>query len=164
MPRAGKKAFLSRLEAIGITPGEFLNALDMWRQLSDPDKLEIEMEAAPAQAERMNYKRIQTLFNTTCSSYPAVFALSDARKKAIKARYNAGYTYDDFVRLFEAAEESDFLKGKNDRGWTANFDWLIKDSNMAKVLSGNYKNNQGIQKSASYDIGELEKMLNSPVF
>lgn len=39
------------------------------------------------------------------------------------------------------AEESDFLKGKNDRNWSANFDWLIKDSNMAKVLDGNYKNN-----------------------
>ncbi len=38
------------------------------------------------------------------------------------------------------AEESDFLKGKNDRNWSATFDWLIKDSNMAKVLDGNYKN------------------------
>ena len=38
------------------------------------------------------------------------------------------------------AEQSDFLKGKNDRNWSATFDWLIKDSNMAKVLDGNYKN------------------------
>ena len=64
---------------------------------------------------------------------------ADTRKKAIKARLNS-YSVDDFKRLFQMAEESDFLKGKNDRNWMANFDWLIKDSNMAKVLDGNYKN------------------------
>ena len=42
------------------------------------------------------------------------------------------------VKLFENAENSSFLKGSNDRNWTATFDWLIKDSNMAKVLEGNY--------------------------
>jgi hypothetical protein len=45
---------------------------------------------------------------------------------------------DDFRTLFENAEASSFLKGKNERNWTATFDWLIKDSNMAKVLEGNY--------------------------
>lgn len=42
--------------------------------------------------------------------------------------------------LFEKAEASDFLKGSNDRNWTATFDWLIKDANMAKVIDGNYDN------------------------
>jgi hypothetical protein len=36
------------------------------------------------------------------------------------------------------AEASSFLKGSNDRNWTATFDWLIKDANMPKVLEGNY--------------------------
>ena len=48
------------------------------------------------------------------------------------------YTIDDFRTVFENAEASSFLKGGNDRNWTANFDWLIKDSNMAKVLEGQY--------------------------
>ena len=37
------------------------------------------------------------------------------------------------------AEASSFLKGQNNRNWTATFDWLIADANMAKVLDGNYK-------------------------
>ena len=37
-------------------------------------------------------------------------------------------------------KERDFLKGKNNSDWQANFDWLIKDANMAKVLDGNYDN------------------------
>ena len=40
--------------------------------------------------------------------------------------------------LFEKAENSSFLKGANNRNWSATFDWLIKDSNMAKTLDGNY--------------------------
>jgi len=36
------------------------------------------------------------------------------------------------------AEASGFLKGQNSRGWQANFDWLINESNMVKVLEGNY--------------------------
>ena len=66
----------------------------------------------------------------------------DARKKAIKARLKT-YSIDDFKNLFEIAEKSDFLKGNNDRNWNATFDWLIKDSNMAKVLDGNYNNKGG---------------------
>ena len=48
------------------------------------------------------------------------------------------YSLDDFKTVFEKAEASSFLKGSNNRNWIANFDWLIKDENMAKVLDGNY--------------------------
>ena len=63
--------------------------------------------------------------------------MSDSRKKAIKARLRQ-YSIDDFKCLFEKAENSSFLKGANNRNWSATFDWLIKDSNMAKTLDGNY--------------------------
>lgn len=89
--------------------------------------------------ERINYQQIADMFNETCVSFSKVKSLSESRKKAIKARLNT-YSVDDFKTCFEKAESSDFLKGKNDRNWTASFDWLIKDSNMAKVLDGNYDN------------------------
>jgi hypothetical protein len=82
-------------------------------------------------------QQIVDLYNSTCVSLSAVKSLSDQRRKAIKARLNT-YKLDDFKTLFEMAESSSFLKGSNDRNWTATFDWLIKDSNMAKVLDGNY--------------------------
>ena len=89
--------------------------------------------------ERVNYQEIVDMYNETCVSFPALRSLSDARKKAIKARLKT-YSIEDFKTLFEKAESSHFLKGGNDRNWTASFDWLIKDSNMAKVLDGNYDN------------------------
>lgn len=92
--------------------------------------------------DSVNYQQIANLYNEICISFPRLTKLSDSRKKAIKARFNQGYSLEDFKRLFAMAEESSFLKGKNNRNWSASFDWLIKDSNMAKVLDGNYANRQ----------------------
>lgn len=93
-----------------------------------------------------NYQEIISMYNKTCVSFPKVSKLSDKRKKAIKARLN-NYTIEDFKKLFEMAEESSFLKGQNSRNWSANFDWLICDANMAKVLDGNYVDNDRRQQS-----------------
>lgn len=98
---------------------------------------EIEIER-----DKIDYKGIVATFNSVCVSFPSVRALSDARKKAIKARLN-NYSVEDFKTLFEKAEASSFLKGKNSSNWSATFDWLIKDSNMAKVLDGNYDDKKG---------------------
>ena len=89
--------------------------------------------------ERIDYNGIKDAYNSTCVSLPSIKSLSEARKKAIKARLNA-YTMEDILEAFRKAEASDFLKGKNDRNWQANFDWIIKDANLAKILDGNYDN------------------------
>ena len=99
--------------------------------------IDIEKERETEKRKRVDYQRIVDMYNDTCVSFPKVHSISDARKKAIKARLNT-YSVYDFKILFKKAESSDFLKGKNARNWSANFDWLIKDANMAKVLDGNY--------------------------
>lgn len=88
--------------------------------------------------ERIDYSRIISAYNETCVSLPHIRSLSEARKKAIAARIHSGYTYEDIEEVFRKAEASSFLKGKNQWNWSATFDWLIKDANMAKVLDGNY--------------------------
>ena len=92
--------------------------------------------------DKIDYKGIVDTFNSVCVSFPSVKVISDARKKAMKARLK-NYSVDDFKTLFEKAEASSFLKGKNNSNWSATFDWLIKDSNMAKVLDGNYDDKKG---------------------
>ena len=96
---------------------------------------------------------IRELYNSVCGSYPRLVKMSEARKKAIRARLRAGYTVEDFQKLFEMAEASDFLKGKNNRNWSATFDWLVADSNMAKVLDGNYTD----RKSAKECDGDADR-------
>ena len=87
--------------------------------------------------KRVDCQQIADLYNSICTSFPKLRSLSDSRRKAIKARLNT-YSIEDFQTVFENAENSSFLKGSNDRNWTATFDWLIKDTNMVKVLEGNY--------------------------
>lgn len=95
--------------------------------------------------DNTDYSSVVDLYNQLCPSYPRLKSLSEARKKAIKARLKQ-YTLEDFETLFTKAEASKFLKGGNDRNWSATFDWLIKDSNMAKVLDGNYDNTEAAPK------------------
>ena len=89
--------------------------------------------------KKHSYQLIADMYNATCVTLPKCTTLSESRKKALRARLNH-YSIDDFQRLFEKANKSSFLTGSNNNNWTANFDWLIKDSNMAKVLDGNYDN------------------------
>lgn len=139
-------------------------SIDKNRIDKDSIDKDITSQSDEVAAAHINYQSIIDMYNDICISYPKVTKLSEARKKAIKARLRL-YNLDDFKKLFTMAEESDFLKGANNRNWSATFDWLISDANMAKVLSGNYKNTGNHNNSfnnfeqRSYDYEELEKQL-----
>lgn len=108
--------------------------------------------------ENIDYQQIADMYNETCVSFPRLTKLSDKRKKAIKARLR-NYTIEDFQKLFDMAENSSFLKGQNNRNWSATFDWLITDGNMAKVLDGNYAD-KGSRQQEEYQVEEPEYYKN----
>lgn len=108
-------------------------------------EIEKEIDSEPEQKNRQKNLPLSTIvdaYHSICVSFPKVRTLTENRKKALNARLRTGYTLEDFQRLFEMAENSDFLKGKNKRNWSADFDWLIKDANIAKVLEGKYDNKE----------------------
>ena len=115
------------------------STVDSTRYLVDDAEEDIEedKELDIDKEKKVDCQQIADLYNSICISFPKLRSLSDSRRKAIKARLNT-YSLDDFRTVFENAESSSFLKGSNDRNWTATFDWLIKDTNMVKVLEGNY--------------------------
>ena len=78
----------------------------------DKDK-EKELDLDKEKREYTDFQSVVALFHEICVSYPKVRSLSEARKKAIKARLKT-YSMDDFRTVFENAENSSFLKGKND--------------------------------------------------
>ena len=125
-----------------------------------------EREREEKRESRVDYELIARMYNDTCVSFPRVTTLSDARKKAIKARLNK-YTIEDLERAFTMAEASDFLKGNNGRNWSANFDWIIKDTNIAKILDGNYNNkannnvNQHTTNSTAQELDAFYSMASS---
>ena len=114
--------------------------------VSSIDKdIEREVEEEREKDKRINYQLIADMYNDICISFPRLTVLSDKRKQAIKARLNK-YTVEQIKEVFEKAEASDFLKGSNNIDWQANFDWMMKDSNFAKILDGNYENKTHTQK------------------
>lgn len=115
------------------------NSDDIVISCDEEKEIELEKEIENRdKRESIDYQQIADMYNDTCVSFPRITKLSDARKKAIKARLNK-YSLDDFKKLFEMAESSSFLKGENGRNWSANFDWMMKDANFAKILDGNYQ-------------------------
>lgn len=75
-------------------------------------KIETNINIEAKTEKRVDYQKIVNLYNDTCVSFPKVFALSDSRKKNIKARLKT-YSMEDFKKLFEMVERSGFLKGEN---------------------------------------------------
>jgi phage replication O-like protein O len=102
------------------------------------------------------FNEIVKLYNDTCISLNKVVEITEKRKSNIAWRWNKFATRKDksgvplgmriFNDLFTRANESDFLSGRieDKRGfkkqWKASFDWLIEESNLIKVLEGQYDN------------------------
>ncbi len=99
--------------------------------------------------ETIPYQKIIDIYNTSCNRLLKVTKLTNNRKKVIRARY-IEYEKDIsiFETLFKKANESDFLCGINGE-WKANFDWLLNQQNMVKVLEDRYinKHNQKNKES-----------------
>ena len=127
-----KEKALKSNEAVTMLPDVTKRYTEIERELKKDLDLEIQKE------RKIDYQLIADMYNEICISFPRLTVLSDKRKKAIKARLNT-YSVEQFGQMFTKAERSSFLKGANERNWQANFDWLVKDSNFAKVLDGNYE-------------------------
>ena len=116
-----------------------------------------EVREGESEREKNNYQLIADMYNETCVSFPKLTKLSDDRKKTLKARLNI-YSLADFQTMFNKAEASSFLKGANNSNWTATFDWMIKDKNMAKILDGNYDNKPEKSVKSYKDMSPTEKL------
>ena len=120
-------------------------------------EIEIERESEERRkTNKIDYQQIADMYNNTCVSFPRLSKLSESRKKAIKARLQT-YSVEDFQRMFEMAEGSSFLKGANNRNWSATFDWMVKDANMAKILDGNYQDRQSEPQIPEKTPEEIER-------
>lgn len=113
--------------------------------VNDDENADVDVDEIPSGSERdkresVDYKTVVAMYNDTCVSFPRIKSLSEARKKAIKARLKT-HSMADMQQVFANAEASEFLKGSNSRNWSATFDWMMNDRNFTKILDGNYRNN-----------------------
>jgi len=69
--------------------------------------------------------------------FPAVAKMTAQRSRMLKARLRDS-TLDEWMRAFAALERSAFCRGENDRGWRADFDFLLQPKSFTKLLEGAY--------------------------
>lgn len=101
------------------------------------------------------YQDIAAMWNDICGgSLPRIKTLNDNRRQKIKCRLDefGGKDKEDWLAhtkdLFERVIASDFLRGGNNSGWTATFDWVFENAkNWVKVVEGNYDNNRGARNA-----------------
>lgn len=104
-----------------------------------------------AEPPSVDYEQFKNLYNGICVKLPCVKMLSEKRKKAIRA-FLKQLTVDDFKTVCMKANVSDFLTGKNDREWKADFDFLVRVDKAINILEGKYSNNK---ESGSFDTDEF---------
>lgn len=95
---------------------------------------------APADP-KIDFEKIKESWNDEAqkshSLMPKLRSMQKQRQKQIAARIRE-YGEEVFFDAMKKAVASDFLNGKNRRGWIASFDWFVKPTNFAKVVDGNY--------------------------
>ena len=109
---------------------------------------------ADIRAPAVPYAAIMENYNAICVSLTPIKVMSDKRKQEAKTRFRREFhgQMGEVCAFFRKVEASDFLCGRNGRGWSANFDWLMKSSNAIKVLEGTYDN----KKPRAPDIPQMD--------
>lgn len=104
--------------------------------------------------EKISYQTILENFKTICVDLPRPQKMTPERKKHINARVE-GFGIGKVITwtdIFNKVHASDFLNDRDEQNpnrnnWKADFDWILNESNMAKILEGKYDNKSSVLKS-----------------
>lgn len=69
--------------------------------------------------------------------FPAIRKITGQRDRMLTARLRDS-TLDEWLEAMAAMERSAFCRGENDRGWRADFDFLLQPKSFTKLLEGAY--------------------------
>lgn len=87
------------------------------------------------------YLELQEAWNGNSGPLPRVTALTDKRRAKLRLRWLEVPNMEYWRLVIRRVAASKFCQGKSDRGWIADFDWLIaNDTNHVKVMEGKYDN------------------------
>ena len=86
---------------------------------------------------------IISLYHAILPDLASVRLTTSARRKSVKARWGTSKNTQSLLwwkEYFELVKSTPFLNGRNDRGWKADFDFLVTESKFASILEGKYEN------------------------
>lgn len=123
----------------------------------------VDISKSEKQASRtqIDYKKLIEFFNIeTKGVFGEVrYPISSKRQDSIRARVRE-HGKEAFAEMVRKAANSEFLKGNNNRGFQATFDWVIRPSNFQKIIEGNYDNRNKENKRDNSEVDTLEWYAN----
>jgi len=79
------------------------------------------------------------MYASSAPTLPQPRQVTNGRMRKVALRLKAQPTPEFWHEVFTKANQTPFLKGENNRGWRADFDWFVtNDENALKVLEGRY--------------------------
>ena len=96
----------------------------------------------PAQKDNLAFTadQLAKAYITFCPHLTRLLKLTANRRRAAKRLAQSGLDLQTICTAFQRADTSAFLSGQGERGWKADFDWMIREDNLLKVLEGKYDN------------------------
>lgn len=122
-------------------------------EIEEEDKAAPQAETAPppSRLAPCPFKKIMELYHQICVSYPRIEDIDGERKKAVAARWRKYGDIAVFEQVFRIAQASSFMKGENGRNWHADFDWMMRPSNIPKILEHKYDDRPNTQAGHTSD-------------
>ena len=116
------------------------------KPIEQPNLQPIQQPTKTAAKEPIEWQGLMDFFNEKVkgTAIPQVRVLTETRKKHIRSLISK-YGKAALVKAIDIVVESPFLRGENEKGWVAKFDWVFLESNFVKIMEGNYyeqRNNQ----------------------
>lgn len=90
----------------------------------------------PKELHSVDYTNILDYWNKH-SKLKSISAVTDKRKGHLNSRFKE-HGLQAIYRVIDNVSKSSFMRGNNNRGWIATFDWVFLPNNFVKVLEGNY--------------------------
>ena len=92
---------------------------------------------ASRKKKEIDYQSIMDLWNTNTEGtpFPSLVAMTDKRKKLIKANIDDTPDWASMlVPVINHISGIEFFTGKNDRGWKASFDYLLQKGKLVELF------------------------------
>lgn len=97
-----------------------------------------EVSSESDESDKINYNALMDTFNKMFEGkLPKITAMTDKRKKAVKAR-SSEHGKKAIMDVLDNVCQSSFLLGHNNQNWSCDFDWIFRPTNFIKILEGNY--------------------------
>jgi uncharacterized protein YdaU (DUF1376 family) len=88
----------------------------------------------------IDYELVVKNYHSLCPKLNKVAVINNLRKGFIRARVTE-FGMEKVTSVLRMAGDSDFLNGKNDKAWKADFEWIMRPTNFVKVMEGKYNKN-----------------------